>query len=60
MMHFTQDEYRDLMNALDALRAVYGSDTDLADQLFAQYAPGTDGHARTLTLYNKLSEMVKA
>ena len=58
-MALTQQELRDLTNALDVLRSSY-ADIEFVDALLREYAPGTEAFDRTLKLYAKLTEMVQS
>ena len=52
-MKLTREEYRDLIFALDALRYGWNKHAE-------EYAEGTEGHERTVKLYEKLSKIVES
>ena len=59
-MKLTREEYRDLVFALDALRYGNHNNVERFTKSFLEYSPGTEGHERTVKLYEKLSKMVQA
>lgn len=49
----SEQDLRDLFNALDILRQCYAPG-DMRDAVLEAYAPGTEGHERTFSLYKRL------